>query len=403
MSKYVHESPEQRRRRREFTRFSKALTSSLPSRLARRDEKSSIAAHNTANYMRTAENLLKKRKAKPTVKKTSLPPRFLTLLKLQKKGGKQKGQWHKSPELVELLGGYVPNPPKGVTEWRWWTALAMAFLRRHPHLHKDVEKAYHLAEYWVPDPWLIRTARDMLPPLDGSWRDFVGTEGGTSVRKREGVDQRIVDSVEAGNWKQRLENSLENRGYMAFTWSMNGRDIVKPNEVAHAAPGDFDNMRLRTRQEGEQSRIGTAAQSNSRLGTAQTRGSGSFTAEAAKKIEQSILESGKIKRTWLTDAELEERYRCFEIRAKRAKRRKRQNKALNKEFEKYLSRPGKSFRVGDPVQTCWRATSDWDQPRVNSEWYDAKVSKVYSDGSVDICLQVRDLSCKMTEALDTTM
>ena len=47
--------------------------------------------------------------------------------------GKQKGQWLETPELVELLGGYVPHPPDGVTEWRWWTALRMAFLRRHPH------------------------------------------------------------------------------------------------------------------------------------------------------------------------------------------------------------------------------------------------------------------------------
>ena len=160
MATYSHESPAARRNRREFTRFSRALTSSLPSRLARRDAKSSIAAHNTCAYMASADALLKDRARKPPAPTARLPPRFLTLLSLQVASGKEKGQWRKSPELVELLGGYVPNAPKGVTEWRWWTALAMAFLRRHPHLHDKVREAYERAEFWVPDPWLLRTARD---------------------------------------------------------------------------------------------------------------------------------------------------------------------------------------------------------------------------------------------------
>eukprot|EP00946_MAST-07B_sp_MAST-7B-sp1_P004275 g4275.t1 len=372
---YAYESPAQRRNRREFTRFSKALTSSLPSRLAMRDAKSSIAAHNTTAYMQHADALLKSRKPRPKQKEAHLPPRFLTLLRLQIKSGKQKGQWHKTPELVELLGGYVPHPPDGVTEWRWWTALGMAFLRRHPHLHDRVRKAYEMAEYWVPDPWLIRTARDMLPPLDGSWRDFVGTEGGKAVRNREGVDQRVLDDVEAGQWQQSLKNSLDNKGYMAFTWSMGGRDIAKPNAVAHAAPGDFD-RRKPSREEGSHTRLHTAVSGSSRLGTAhdqqQSRGSGSFTADAAKKMAEAITKSGKVYRTWLTDEELDERARALDRKKIRAKQRQRQHKALNMEFENFLSKPGKAFR-----------------PRSNTEWFEAKVLKVYSDGAVDIRMQDR--------------
>jgi hypothetical protein len=401
MATYSHESPAARRNRREFTRFSRALTSSLPSRLARRDAKSSIAAHNTCAYMASADALLKDRARKPPAPTARLPPRFLTLLSLQVASGKEKGQWRKSPELVELLGGYVPNAPKGVTEWRWWTALAMAFLRRHPHLHDKVREAYERAEFWVPDPWLLRTARDMLPPLDGSWRDFVGKEGGARARNREGVDPRVLDYVEAGQWSQSVKNSLENKGYMAFTWSMNGRGAAEPNMVAHAAPGECD-RRVRVGEEGTQSRLGTAASGarsrsgggggDSRLGTAhsqpQSRGSGSFTAEAAKKMEEAIALSGKVTRTWLTDDELAERLRVSEQKKKRVKQRRRQYKALNMEFEKFLSKPGKAFCLGDPVTTCWRASSEWDQPRATAAWHDAKVLKVYSDGAVDIRMQV---------------
>ena len=185
-------------------------------------------------------------------------------------------------------------------------------------------------------------------------------------------------------------NSLENKGYMAFTWSMNGRDVGKPNAVAHAAPGECD-RRVRVGEEGQLSRVGTAlTEGASRLGTSQqqSRGSGSFTAEAAKKMEERIAQSGKMTRMWLSDDELAEKMRRSEQRKKRKKQRQRQFKALNKEFDQFLSKPGKAFRVGDPVTTCWRSSSEYDQPRANAEWHDAKVLKVYSDGSVDIRMQV---------------
>ena len=180
-----------------------------------------------------------------------------------------------------------------------------------------------------------------------------------------------------------------------------GRGAAEPNMVAHAAPGECD-RRVRVGEEGTQSRLGTAASGarsrsgggggDSRLGTAhsqpQSRGSGSFTAEAAKKMEEAIALSGKVTRTWLTDDELAERLRVSEQKKKRVKQRRRQYKALNMEFEKFLSKPGKAFCLGDPVTTCWRASSEWDQPRATAAWHDAKVLKVYSDGAVDIRMQV---------------
>ena len=76
----------------------------------------------TDHYMREADGYIKSRQAKVAKRQQPLPPRFRTLLALQSTGGEEKGQWHKSPELMKLLGGYVPDPPKGThvaTRGRW--------------------------------------------------------------------------------------------------------------------------------------------------------------------------------------------------------------------------------------------------------------------------------------------
>ena len=180
---YAYESPAQRRNRREFTRFSKALTSSpCPVGHARCEVFHRRAQHGGLHAAR--RRLAQASEASTSAERSSPPPRFLTLLRLQIKSGKQKGQWHKTPELVELLVGTCRIRPMGSPSGT--DGAGMAF-RRHPHLHDRVRKAHEMAEYWVPDPWLIRTARDMLPS-DGSC-DFVGTEV-ARLCAIEKVDQR---------------------------------------------------------------------------------------------------------------------------------------------------------------------------------------------------------------------
>ena len=385
---YVSESPQQKRNRREFARFSSALTSSLASRLARRDQKASIASHNTAPYLRTANEVLRRRNYVAVIREPPIPPRFHTLLKLQIKTGKAKGQWAKSPELVELMGGFVPEAPDGVTEWRWWTALAMAFIRRHPHLHARMREAYELAEYHVPDPWLLRTARDMLPPLDGSFKDFTGSQ------RRGDLDPHTMAEIAAGRWQAPVKAALKQQGYMAFTWDMKGRDIRRPNEIAHLAPGDEY-----LKKKDLQGYDGSGADADGAASPPPTRGSGTFTADAAKQIEASIKAAGKKSiRTWRTDAEIEVQTRRDERRKKRLVERRLQDKALNMEFDAFLRRPGKSFRKNDPVTTRWRASSDWDRPRVCSQWFPAVVTKIYTDGSVD--LQMMEGRCEVYRRVD---
>ena len=170
------------------------LVAPVPSGHARRE--SSIAAHNTAAYMQHADALLKAGSL-DSAERSSPPAEVSHTTAPADQIGKAKRPVAQNTELWNCSVGTCRIRPMG-HRVALGTAFGMA-LRRHPHLHDRVRKAYEMAEYWVPDPWLIRTARDMLPPLDGSWRDFVGTEGGKAVRNREGVDQRVLDDVEAGS------------------------------------------------------------------------------------------------------------------------------------------------------------------------------------------------------------
>jgi hypothetical protein len=371
---YVHESPKQRQNRKDFNAFSKALTGSVASRLARRDQKSSISSIRTDKYMREANTYIKNQSAKVVARQQPLPPRFHTLLALQKTGGDEKGQWHKSIEMVNLLGGFIPDPPNGIEEWRWWTALGMAFIRRHPHLWGHTRAAYELAEYWVSDIWLLRTARDMLPPLDGSFKDFVGRQDKNEMK------EEIIDRIKAGQWRQPVTGALEDRGYMAFTWDMKGRNIRNTNTVAHAEPGESEHN----------SDAGSGRGLNTGgcvISPNLPPGERSFTAEAAEKMAAAIKSQGrKLGRSWKTDDEINEIARKNDRKKNREQIWSQQNKALNIEFQQYLSKPGKAFQMNDPVTTRWRASSDWDRPRVHKEWWPAVVTKIYSDGTVDLTI-----------------
>ena len=383
MSGYNHESPQQKQNRKDFKKFSKALTGSVASRLARRDQKSSISSIRTEHYMREADHYIKTQNLKVVKQQQPLPPRFYTLLAQQIRGGECKGQWNKTAEMVELMGGFVPDPPKGIEEWRWWTALGMAFIRRHPHLWTHTRAAYEKAEFWVSDVWLLRTARDMLPPLDGTFKDFIGRQS------KSEMNPNIAAQIRAGQWRQPVVGALEERGYMAFTWDMKGRNIRDTNTLAHAAPGEPEHIDIKNRKR----TIETAGGTRRLVGTANTgprspeeeeRG---FTAQAAQALEESMNAAGKkFGRTWKTDDEINEIARRKDRQIKREKEFQKSNKALNREFDLYLSRPGKDFHLNDPVTTRWRATSNYDLPKQNKIWYSAKVIKVYTDGCVDVKL-----------------
>lgn len=69
---------------------------------------------------------------------SSLPPYLLTVVQLQEKNGK----WLPTTSLYRQMGGNIPEPPPSVEQWRWCTALAMSFIRRHPEHIDELKDVY---------------------------------------------------------------------------------------------------------------------------------------------------------------------------------------------------------------------------------------------------------------------
>ena len=252
-----------------------------------------------------------------------LPERLSTLLHLQNKDGANKGQWHQTPELVKLLGGHVPDPPSGVSEWRWWTALAMAFIRRHPVYHDQMEQVYHMAEYWIPDPSILEVARKSLPPLDGSWLDYIGVNN-------EYVDSSTHNFVKQGRWDDSLQIALQERGYMAFTKDMGDRDPRTLDEIFELPP---DELRRGTRKSVDGLRTSSRQIS--------TGGSRAFTAEAAKAFQAQIMEAAANHRSWLTDDEIAKIWDAKDRKRRLRNEQSLQHTALSKEFDEFPDQDGK--------------------------------------------------------------
>ena len=62
---------------------------------------------------------------RPPPPKRPIPPELEALIRLQHKSG----QWRPSAEVHHCLGDYVPDPPDGVAEARWLTALCIVFIK----------------------------------------------------------------------------------------------------------------------------------------------------------------------------------------------------------------------------------------------------------------------------------
>ena len=135
-----------------------------------------------------------------------------------------------SQDLYEALGGSVPDPPDGVTNWRWCSALVMAFMRRHPEHIDELRETYKKGLEWT-EPIIIGQAREALPPLkpyfeldeslvkQGKWKESVAKSfdlGGyqnfipSSLRnKREAAEKEIQEAVERERKAQLEEEEVK--------------------------------------------------------------------------------------------------------------------------------------------------------------------------------------------------
>ena len=167
-------------------------------------------SQHTEHYLAEAQERLRKAEDSTRPPPVQVPPRLLKLVQLQIKEGEEKGQWKNTLEFRDALGGLVPKCPDGMPEYRWCCALALAFFRRQPEWYSHTVSSYRLGERWIDDDYLLDLARTSLPPLpaEGSWGDFLGG------LKDEGSAEKIVAD---GGWQDAIQDTLKNRGYMAFT------------------------------------------------------------------------------------------------------------------------------------------------------------------------------------------
>ena len=87
--------------------------------------------------------------------KSDMPPYLQAIVKLQDKTGK----WFPSKDLYSSLGGAIPDPPEGISPWRWCCALVMAFMRRHPEHIDELRESYKKGLEWT-EPRIIEYARE---------------------------------------------------------------------------------------------------------------------------------------------------------------------------------------------------------------------------------------------------
>ena len=106
------------------------------------------------------------------------------------------GKWVSSNQLHEALGGYIPNPPKEISQDRWTTTLVMVFLRRYPEYIEELKDTYKKGLEWT-SPKALEIGKEMLPPRDAYYE----------------LDETLVKD---GKWKDSVEKSFQLGGYQYF-------------------------------------------------------------------------------------------------------------------------------------------------------------------------------------------
>ena len=158
---YKYESSKTRRQKAQFERFYRTFVASPPCVEALACSK--LSTSDPGLYLKLAVERDKRDNAPPPATKSELPFRVKSILRLQS----PDGRWMPSEELYAHLGApMLPDAPDNITEWRWCTALVVAFLRRNPDLHDGVRRAHDRAFEWVGGDSILRLARKQLPPLD---------------------------------------------------------------------------------------------------------------------------------------------------------------------------------------------------------------------------------------------
>lgn len=245
-----------------------------------------------------------------------------TLLSLQE----ADGRWNDSPQLRRCLAlPELPQEPAGMAHWRWVTALASAWLRRHPRYYEATRGACARAEEWSDDA-VLALARQALPP-------------GTMDRPNPyALDSA---SVKDGTWRDHLERTLHSLGHAALAPSSEPGTAEEEEEEApassHTPPEPAPEPPLHT--------------------------------WAARRRMHAQLE--------------EELAR--ERRPRARARLERQRALLGREMRGALRLRPVEWGKGDEAECCWRRRRRWEPAARGPCWYPARVLRVSAAaGTADV-------------------
>jgi len=128
------------------------------------------------------------------------------------------GRWPVGDAALEHVlgsGHGLPHPPPGLVDWKWATALCLAFLRRYPDNLDFSGDAYERGLFHVGDPATLDAAKQQLPPCDlPAW-----------VK----LDESLVAQ---GRWSDAVQQVLHEQGYQAF--------LPPPEDRPHEPDGEED-------------------------------------------------------------------------------------------------------------------------------------------------------------------
>lgn len=407
-----------------LTAFTKSLTSSKPSTIARRRKDLSVTK--PGKYLKLAHP--KKEPPLPP-KPPYVPQRLQQLIRAQD----EHGRWKPTRDVLEALGGYVPDPPDGMEPTRWVSALVLVFFKRHPEYWFATDKAYDAGEQYVGDDRLLRTAAQALPP------GFADRPGSYNARlDREAVLQ--------GRWKESEQALLKTVGYMGFvpdagagaggsssSSSLSGAelsggigDVFSDFSKANASPRSNEEFSAYTeiaatiakhhdRRRSMPARFSEAA-ADTGMDMSERRSEGGETSSnsgrspattssvalnATTSRSEAIAESSSRPRT-PTKNILRPRIQLKQGTPMDADTRKFLKKIApitkyhSSVYEEELQQAAKRrpfYHVGEFVQVRWRRPSRWELPRETITWYPAVVVRMKANGRA-VGVQFKDGDCE---------
>ena len=102
-------------RAKKLSLFEDTLYTCGPARLALAAERTSTGPHMQTIFIQRHDAEQRKRNAVEKISESGAEPTLVRLMDLQS----QRGTWEASTSLDAALGGFVPDTPTGLVEWRW--------------------------------------------------------------------------------------------------------------------------------------------------------------------------------------------------------------------------------------------------------------------------------------------